>query len=92
MDPGAELVVKYKARVVGDNTQFEELEWQTFPRNQVVNETNFGKFTSDIDFDQYSLTQDVGFEFESFKIKIEMNSENSSFISQVRDLRIIAVV
>ena len=92
MDPAAEIVVKYKARAVGDNTEFEELDWQTFPRNQIVNETNFGKFTSDIEFDQYSLTEDVGFEFEAFKIKIEMNSQNSSFISLVRDLRIIAVV
>ena len=92
MDPAAEIVVKYKARAVGDNTEFEELEWQTFPRNQIINETNFGKFTSDIEFDQYSLTQDVGFEYEAFKIKLEMNSENSSFISMIRDLRIIAVV
>ena len=92
MDPAAEVILKYKARAVGDNTEFEELEWKTFPRNQIINETNFGKFTSDVSFDQYSLTQDVGFEFEAFKIKIEFVSQNSSFISMIRDLRIIAVV
>ena len=67
------------------------IQFETFPRTQIVNETNFGKFKSSAVFEQFSLTQDLGKEFDAFQIKIEMNSKNSSFISKLRDLRIIAV-
>ena len=91
MDPSGEFNIRYKTRAVGDNTEFGEIEFETFPRTQIVNETNFGKFKSSAVFEQFSLTQDLGKEFDAFQIKIEMNSKNSSFISKLRDLRIIAV-
>lgn len=91
MDPSGEFNIKYKTRAVGDNTEFGEIEFETFPRNQIVNETNFGKFSSTVDFKQFSLTQDVGKEFDALQVKIEMNTKNSSFVSKLRDLRIIAV-
>ena len=91
MDPSGEFNIRYKTRAVGDNTEFGEIEFETFPRNQLVNETNFGKFSSRAQFEQFSLTQDVGKEFDALQVKIEMNTKNSSFVSKLRDLRIIAV-
>ena len=91
MDPSGEFNIRYKTRAVGDNTEFGEIEFETFPRNQIVNETNFGKFSSTVDFKQFALTQDVGKEFDALQVKIEMNTKNSSFVSKLRDLRIIAV-
>ena len=92
MEPGSELIVQYKARPVGDNTPFEDFDWQTFPRNQAVNETNFDSFPSSSDFVEYSLIEEVAEEFEAFKIKIIFKVQNESFVPAIKDLRIIAVI
>ena len=54
-------------------------------------ERRHGKCCSSVDFKQFALTQDVGKEFDALQVKIEMNTKNSSFVSKLRDLRIIAV-
>jgi hypothetical protein len=92
MEPGSELIVQYKARPVGDNTPFEEFDWKTFPRNQIVNETNFDSFASTKDYVEYSLIEEVAEEFEALKIKIIFRVQNESFVPSVKDLRIIAVI
>ena len=92
MEPGSELIVQYKARPVGDTTPFAEFDFQTFPRNQLVNETNFSAFSSSSDFVEYTLTEDVSEEFESFKIRILFRCQNESFVPKIKDLRVIAVI
>lgn len=92
MEPGSELIVQYKARPVGDTTPFAEFDFQTFPRNQLVNETNFSAFSSSEDFIEYTLTEDVSEEFEAFKVRILFRCQNESFVPRIKDLRIIAVI
>ena len=92
MEPDTEIVVKYKARKAGDDTPIEELKWQTFPRNQIINETNFAAFTSDEDFREYTLLEDVGFEFDTFKVALELKSGNEALVQRVKNLRILCTI
>ena len=91
MEPGSSLEVRYKARRSGDNTPFEDLAWQRFPRSQQLNETNFDPFSSESAKLQYELSQDIGFDFDSFKVALVLNVKNESLVPKVSDLRIIAV-
>jgi hypothetical protein len=91
MEPGSSLEVRYKARRSGDNTPFEDLSWQRFPRSQQLNETNFDPFSSESRKIQYELSQDIGFDFDSFKVALVLNVKNESLVPKVSDLRIIAV-
>lgn len=92
MEPDTEILVKYKARKAGDDTPIEELKWQTFPRNQIVNETNFAAFASDEDFREYTLLQNVGFEFDTFKVALEMKSGNEALVQRVKNLRVLCTI
>lgn len=92
MNPDNELIVKYKIRKTGEQTTVQDKQWQTFNRNQIVNETNFGAFSSDIDFREYELLEDIGDEFDSLILGIELKSGNEALVPEIKNLRIITTV
>ena len=90
MAPSSSVEVSYKIRPLGDDTPFEELEWQDFPYAQQVTELNYGEFKSMADKKAYTLKTETPFEFASFKIRMRLRTKNEAYIPQVSDLRIIA--
>lgn len=89
MQPGAEIECFYKASAVSDETPFGLLEWQPFHQSTAVNEKNYGEFGSDAVFKQYKLHVPVGFDFDSFKVKIRMNCQNEAEFPTIKNLRVI---
>jgi hypothetical protein len=92
MEPTSYAKLSYKARAVGDNTPFEELEWIDFPHTQQITEENYGSFASDPDDVAYTVRTDVPFDFSAFKLRIRMGTENEALIPRISNLRIIADV
>jgi hypothetical protein len=90
MKPKSSIDVAYKARVLGDTTPFEQLEWIDFPSAQQVNEDNFGPFSSSSPLKSFTLRTTTPFEFTSFKIRLRITAENEALIPKIKDLRIIA--
>ena len=90
MEPSSKLEFAYKARQKGDVTPFEEIAWTDFNASQFITEENNGPFTSDTDFKEFTVSADVPFEFNAFKIRIRMITKNEAQISKIKDLRIIA--
>lgn len=90
MEPDSKLEFSYKAQQRGDTTPFDQLDWIDFKEDQFITESNNGPFTSDTDFKQFKVSQDVPFEFTAFKIRIRMICKNEAQIPRIKDLRIIA--
>lgn len=90
MEPSSKLEFAYKARQKGDVTPFEEIAWTDFNASQFITEENNGPFTSDTDFKEYTVSANVPFEFNAFKIRVRMITKNEAQISKIKDLRIIA--
>ena len=92
MEPSSSVEMSYKIRSVGDDTPFENIEWTNFPSNQQVNEARYGAFKSSSDVEQYAGQSGTLPEFNAFKVRLKMKTENEAQIPRVKDLRIIARV
>lgn len=90
MEPSSSVEVSYKARLLGDDTPFEELNWTDFPYGEQINEDNYGVFSSATDRKPYELRANVDYEFSSFKLKLRMRTENEAQIPKLYTLRVIA--
>jgi len=90
MAPTSSVEVSYKAKPVGDESPFDDLQWVSFPADQQVNEANFGPFTSETDNRSFTLRVTTPFEFTSFKIRIRMRTSNETQIPKIKDLRVVA--
>ena len=92
MKPGTRIEAAYKVRQIGDDTPFEELEWVDFPYAQQITEDNYGNFGNSVVFTDYTMTAPTNFEFQSFKVRLRLRTENEALYPQVKTLRIIADV
>ena len=92
MAPTAYVIASFKARAIGDETPFEELEWIDFPYAQQVTELNYGPFSSDPEKRAFTLRADAPYDFSAFKIRLRMGTQNEAQIPKVSNLRIIADV
>lgn len=90
MEPDSKLEFAYKAQQRGDTTPFDQLDWVDFRPDQFITESNNGPFTSDEDYKQFKVSQEVPFEFTAFKIRIRMICKNEAQIPRIKDLRILA--
>lgn len=90
MEPSSSIEFSYKARQLGDDTPFADLEWQDFPAGQQINENNYNPFSSSYDRKPYTARVGVSHEFTSFKVRIRMRTQNEAQIPSIYDLRIIA--
>lgn len=92
MQPGTRLEFAYKIRGIGDDTQFDEIEWINFNTDQQITEQNYGVFGSAVDFKSYTLEQRTNIDFTAFKLRIRMISDNEAQIPKIANLRIVADV
>lgn len=90
MEPGTKIEAAYKARQIGDDTPFEDLEWIDFPQAQQITEDNYGDFGNSADFRDYTMAAETNFEFQSYKVRLRMRTENEALIPMIRALRVIA--
>ena len=90
MEPSSSIELSYKARQIGDDTPFEELEWADFPYTEQINEDNYGVFPSTTDVKSYEVRTEVPYEFSSFKIRVRMRTENSAQIPTIYNFRVIS--
>ena len=101
MAPGSEIKMAYKARPTGSDTLFEELDWIDFPSNNFINEDNYGFFNSYEEWVSYTARTtneavfaiddtNIDYEFQSFKIRLRIKSDNSANTPRIRSLRVIA--
>ena len=87
-----EIEIYFKARIVGEDTPFDGLEWIRFDNSEHVNETNYGKFSNDSLFKSYEARATTGFDFSAFKVKFVMKTPNEALVPAMKNLRIIADV
>jgi hypothetical protein len=87
-----ELEFYYKAKISGDETPYDKLEWVSFDNKQFINETNYDVFGTDENFKNYEVRLEVPYDFQSFKIKILMKTRNEAKAPKIKNLRIIADV
>lgn len=89
MKPGTQIVGAYKVRQLGDDTPFDELEWQDLPYAQQVNESNYGDFSSEGTRKSIEMRTETPFEFTSFKFRFRLKTENEAYLPRMSELRII---
>ena len=84
-----EIKVFAKVQLVGDNTPFNELDWEyqleefvKLPRNR----QSFQEYT------YFLPTSELGFQFSKFAIKIEMYSENPCKVPLIKNFRAVALI
>lgn len=92
MAPGSAVKLAYKARAIGDNTPFEELEWVTFNTDQHIDENNYSAFNSDASVKSYTAKVAVPYDFSAFKVRIRMETQNEAQVPKVSNLRVLAVI
>ena len=89
MKPGTQIVGAYKVRQLGDDTPFDELDWQDLPYAQQVNEDNYGDFSSEGTRKSIEMRTETPFEFTSFKFRFRLKTENEAYLPRMSELRII---
>ena len=92
MQPGTRLEFAYKVRGIGDDTQFDEIEWINFNTSQNISEQNYGVFGTDEDYKSYTIEQRTNIDFTAFKLRIRMITDNEAQIPRIANLRIVADV
>ena len=90
MEPNSKVLASYKARGLGDDTPFEDLEWIDFANAQQINELNYGPFSSGPDLQNFTMRVTAPFEFSSYKLRLRLVAENEAQTPKVSSLRIIA--
>lgn len=90
MEPSSSITASYKAVRLGEQTNFEEMGWIDFPSSQIINETNYSQFSSETDFQSYTMRVDVPYEFVSLKVRLRMKTDNEAQIPKIKNLRIIS--
>ena len=82
----ANVLVYYKTSPVGSTLDMDQINWTLTDPDAPIKKVQNGDGTfTDIDYSEEGLAQ-----FDSFAIKIVMQSTNSSAIPRIKDLRIIA--
>jgi hypothetical protein len=82
----ANVLVYYKTSPVGSTLDLDQINWTLSNPDAPITKVQNGDGTfTDIDYSEEGLAQ-----FDSFAIKIVMQSTNSSAIPRIKDLRIIA--
>jgi hypothetical protein len=82
----ANVLVYYKTSPVGSTLDLDQINWTLSDPDAPIKKVQNGDGTfTDIDYSEEGLAQ-----FDSFAIKIVMQSTNSSAIPRIKDLRIIA--
>jgi hypothetical protein len=82
----ANVLVYYKTSPVGSTLDLDQINWTLSSPDAPLTKVQNGDGTfTDIDYSEEGLAQ-----FDSFAIKIVMQSTNSSAIPRIKDLRIIA--
>ena len=82
----ANVLVYYKTSPVGSTLDLDQINWTLSSPDAAITKVQNGDGTfTDIDYSEEGLAQ-----FDSFAIKIVMQSTNSSAIPRIKDLRIIA--
>jgi hypothetical protein len=82
----ANVLVYYKTSPVGSTLDLDQINWTLSNPDAPIKKVQNGDGTfTDIDYSEEGLAQ-----FDSFAIKIVMQSTNSSAIPRIKDLRIIA--
>jgi hypothetical protein len=82
----ADVLVYYKTSPVGSTLDMDQINWTLSSPDAPLTKVQNGDGTfTDIDYSEEGLAQ-----FDSFAIKIVMQSTNSSAIPRIKDLRIIA--
>jgi hypothetical protein len=82
----ANVLVYYKTSPVGSTLDLDQINWTLSSPDAILPKVQNGNGTfTDIDYSEEGLPQ-----FDSFAIKIVMQSTNSSAIPRIKDLRIIA--
>lgn len=90
MEPSSVVEASYKIKAIGSTQSFQDIEWEDFPTNQQINETNYGPFTSATDLKPYTMRLQSSTEFTSFKVRLRLRTQNEAQIPHITDLRIIA--